>query len=95
MKIIGWIMLIVAVLIVVYNVATTVEDERNAAYNQRQMDEHPIITVLSDGENLRPIKNAYTFMPPYTGFEVTVIAGGLIGLGLVIYTHSRRGSGTT
>jgi len=58
MKVVGWIMIIVAGLIVLYNVLTTME-------NERQMNDHPWITVFSGGSNLAK--------PPYTGFVITVL----------------------
>ena len=73
-------MIIVAVLVIIYNVATTAD-------NQRQMNDHPFITVFSGGANLKP---AYTFAPPYTGFEVTIIAVGLIGIGIIVFAPSRE-----
>ena len=74
MKAFGWILTIVCVLIIIYNVATTRE-------NERMINDHPFITIFSGGENLKP---AYTFLPPYTGFEITVIAAGLIGIVIII-----------
>ena len=91
MKTLGAILLIVTVLIIIYNVATTAENKRIAEENVQQIQDHPWITMLSKGANLQDGKHAYTFMPPYTGFEITVIAGGLIGLGLTLFTPSRRG----
>jgi len=79
MKIIGWIMAIVAGLIILYNVTTSKE-------NERQMNEHPFVTLFSGGSNL---KQAYTFTPPYTGFEITVIAVGVIGAGIIMFAPSK------
>jgi hypothetical protein len=74
MKAFGWILTIVCALIIIYNVATTKE-------NERMIKDHPFITILSGGENLKP---AYTFLPPYSGFEITVIAAGVIGIVIII-----------
>ncbi|MEZ6132410.1 MAG: hypothetical protein R3C59_27415 [Planctomycetaceae bacterium] len=70
----GWIMTILAGLIVLYNVVQHHE-------NERQLNEQPFLTLLSGGENLKP---AYTFLPPYTGFEIVVLAVFFIGIVLVI-----------
>lgn len=75
MKVIGWIMAIVAGLIILYNVKTSME-------NERQLDDHPWITIFSGGANL---KESYTFRPPYTGFEITVITAGVIGVALIAF----------
>jgi hypothetical protein len=80
MKIIGWILVIVAGLTILYNVATNKE-------NEQQMNKHPWITLFSGGANL---KQAYTFTPPYTGFEITVIAAGIIGAGIIIFSPSKE-----
>jgi hypothetical protein len=79
MKGFGWIMAIVAGLIILYNVATTKE-------NERQVKEHPWSTLFSGGSNL---KRAYSFTPPYTGFEITVIAAGAIGVGIILFAPSK------
>lgn len=76
MRIIGWLMAIVAGLIILYNVITHKE-------NERQINEHPWITIFSGGENIKP---AYTFTPPFTGFEITVIAAGVVGVALIIFS---------
>jgi len=49
----GWIMVIVCALIILYNVA-------QSKYNEWQINEHPLVTLLSGGANLKP---AYTFTP--------------------------------
>ena len=74
-KVVGWVLAVGSGLIILYNVVQSHED-------QRQIEEHPFITILSGGENL---KGAYTFLPPYTGFEIVVIAVLVIGA-IMIYT---------
>lgn len=71
---VGWVLLIVAGLTILYNVVQTKQ-------NERQIEDHPWVTFFSGGSNL---KQAYTFMPPYTGFEATVIAAGVVG-GILIF----------
>ena len=80
MKIVGWIMAIIAGLIILYNVTTSKE-------NERQINEHPWITTFSGGSNLKP---AYTFTPPYTGFEITIFAVGAIGLSIIFFAPSKE-----
>lgn len=84
MKIIGWIMVIIVGLIIFYNVSQSHD-------NAKQIEEHPWTTILSSGENIKP---AYTFMPPYSAFELTVMAGGAIGVVLIICSMSRKKDGT-
>ncbi|MDT8392076.1 MAG: hypothetical protein RRC34_16360 [Lentisphaeria bacterium] len=74
-KIAGWIMVVIAGLIILANVV-------DSKYNVRQVEDHPWITLFSGGKNL---KECYTFKPPYTGFEITVIAAGVIGV-IMIFT---------
>ena len=78
----GWIMVIISVLIILYNVVQHQE-------NVRQVNEHPWITLFSGGANL---KQAYAFTPPYTGFEITVIAVGVIGA-IMIFTAKPKKEG--
>lgn len=73
-------MAIIAGLIILYNVSTTKE-------NERQINEHPWITLISGGSNLKP---AYSFTPPYTGFEITIIAVGAIGLSIIFFVPSKE-----
>lgn len=75
MRFIGWIMTIVAGIIILYNVTTHKE-------NEREFNEHPFFTLFSGGANLKP---AYTFTPPLTGFEITVIAAGVVGVALIVF----------
>jgi hypothetical protein len=84
MKIIGWIMVIIVGLIIFYNVSQSHE-------NAKQIEEHPWTTILSGGENIKP---AYTFMPPYSAFELTVMAGGVIGVVLIICGVARKKDGS-
>lgn len=67
---VGWIMMIVAGLIIVYNVSQHHD-------NEQQIADHPWITLFSGGQNL---KLAHTFTLPYTKFEIIVVAVGIIGI---------------
>ena len=49
----------------------------NYFYNRVQANTHPWITLFSGGSNLS--KYGYNFLPPWTGFEVTVLVIGAIG----------------
>lgn len=71
----GWVMIIVA--------ASTIGYYRiiAPAHNQRQLDDHPWMTLLAGGENL---EKQYTFTPPLTGFELAVY-GSLAAGGLMIF----------
>ena len=84
MKIIGWIMVIIVGLIIFYNVSQSHE-------NAKQIEENPWTTLLSGGENIKP---AYTFMPPYSPFELTVMAGGVIGVVLILCSRSSKKDGS-
>lgn len=84
MKVIGWIMVIVSGLIIIYNVATTNENKQIAALNEQKANADPWGTIFLGGANLIDSKPCYTFTPPYSGFELTVLAAGVIGLGIVI-----------
>jgi hypothetical protein len=81
-KSIGWLLVICSGLTIVYNVA-------QVHFNKQQVEEHPFATVLTGGENLKP---AYTFLPPYTGFEVVVITVLIVG-GIIIYNAKNKSSG--
>gem|GEM_PF-1699273 len=83
MRVVGWVLVVVAGAIILYNVSQT-------HYNRMQMKEHPWITIFSDGENLKP---AYTFRPPYTGFEIFTIAGGILGIVLIVKGAPRKPAG--
>ena len=71
MKILGGIMIAVAAAVIVYNLYLSRE-------NEKTMEESLITTLLTGGANLKP---AYTFTPPYTGFEIFIFAVG--GLGVI------------
>ena len=45
-------------------------------YNKEQINQHPWITIFSFGTNL---VHAFTFFPPYTSSEITVIIAGILG----------------
>ena len=73
---IGWIMVIVAGLIIGFNVVFA------PAYNRRQIEDHPLVTLFSDGENLQ---RAYTFMPPLTGFEIFIYLVLIAGVLMIFF----------
>ncbi|MBI5692017.1 MAG: hypothetical protein HZC55_18200 [Verrucomicrobia bacterium] len=77
-KLIGWAMILLSAGIILVNVLQSRE-------NARIREEHPIVTFLSGGSNLKP---AHTFLPPYSGFEVGIIVMGVIGLILVLLKTS-------
>lgn len=79
MKSIGWIMAILAGVIILRNVDATAENERKA-------NEQPWTTIFSGGSNL---KKAYSFTPPYSGFEMIVIGMGLVGVSIIIFAPSK------
>jgi hypothetical protein len=72
---IGFVVAAIAGLTILYNVSQT-------AYNHKQMNEAPVTTILSGGANL---SHAYSFAPPYTGFEITILAMLGIGVAMVIF----------
>ncbi len=74
-RVIGIVVTAVAGLTVLYNVVQT-------AYNQKQIEENALGTVLSGGANL---KHSYSFTPPYTGFEVVVLVALAIGVLMVVF----------
>ena len=78
-KLFGWFLVGCSGLTILYNVVQNHE-------NERQVNEHPFVTLFSGGENL---KHAYNFLPPYTGFETIVIAVLIIG-GIVIFTSAKQ-----
>ena len=75
MKKAGWILILIAASVVFYNVVIV------KVFNERQENEHPIVTLLSGGSNLKP---GYTFEPPYSGFEIFILAIGIGGIVLVV-----------
>lgn len=85
MKVLGWILAIIAGLTIFYNVWTSVENERIAAHNLTQIQDNFWVTLLSGGGTLQEGKPCYTFRPPYTGFEMTVMAAGVIGIALIVF----------
>lgn len=78
MKLLGFLMVLIAGIVIICNVITSNE-------NERTIQESPWTTLLSGGANL---KTCYTFTPPYTGFEVFIMAVG--GLGLVFLCLPRN-----
>lgn len=83
LRVVGWILVVIAGAIILYNVA-------NSRYNEQQMEDHPWITIFSGGANL---KEAYTFTPPYTGFEIVTIAGGILGIVLIVKGSPKKPTG--
>jgi len=79
-KITGWIMVMVAVAIIIYNVNESKE-------NEKKFVNDPFGTLLSGGKNL---SDAYSFTQPYSEFEVIVMAVGLIGLVLVFTAKGKE-----
>lgn len=73
-KTIGILMVLSSISIICYNLWAI-------EYNKNQLDNHLLYTVVNLGENL---KSAYTFTPPYTNFELTVIGVGIVGLILCV-----------
>jgi len=69
MKLFGFMLVLVAGMIMSVNVY------RNHQ-NQKEIENHPVKTVLSMGENLKP---AYTFTAPYSNFEITVMGTLVLG----------------
>lgn len=74
-RVIGFAVTAIAGLTVLYNVVQT-------AYNQKQIEENALGTFLSGGANL---KHSYSFTPPFTGFEVVVLAALVMGVVMVIF----------
>jgi hypothetical protein len=71
-RLMGFLVTAIAGLTILYNAS-------QSAYNQRQINEALVTTILSGGANL---SHAYTFTPPFTGFEITVMAA--LSLGVVM-----------
>lgn len=67
--------MVLAGLTILYNVV-------QSAYNQLDFEANPVFHLLTLGAT---IKRAYTFTPPFTGFEILVLAVLAIG-GLLIYS---------
>jgi hypothetical protein len=74
MKKAGWILIVISAVVIFYNVVIV----KN--YNEQQVNDHPIATLFSGGSNL---KQGYTFGPPYSGFEIFILAIGIGGIVLV------------
>ena len=55
----------------------------NCKVNEARVNNHPFETILSGGANLS--KAAYTFLPPWTGFEIFVLSTGALGAILMYY----------
>lgn len=72
---VGGVLVALAGLTILYNVA-------QAAYNRADIEANPVFHLLTLGST---IKGAYTFTPPFTGFEILVLAVLVIG-GFLEYT---------
>lgn len=81
MKKAGWLLILISAVVIFYNLVVV----RN--YNQQQVNDHPFVTLFSGGENL---KRGYTFRPPYSNFEIFILALGIGGVALVIIGSNRR-----
>lgn len=79
-RVIGIAVTAVAGLTVLYNVVQT-------AYNGKVIAANPWGTMLSGGANLQ---RAYTFTPPFTGFEFVVLVSLAIGVLMVIFGGSTK-----
>jgi len=79
-KITGWIMVVVAAAIIIYNVNESKEKVKKFVND-------PFGMLLSGGKNL---SDAYSFTQPYSEFEVIVMAAGLIGLVLVFTAKGKK-----
>ncbi len=75
MKTAGWILILISAAVIFYNVVIV------RGYNEQQTNDHPVVTLLSGGSNL---KESYSFEPPYSGFEIFIIALGIGGILLVV-----------
>ncbi len=74
-RLIGFVVTAVSGLTVLYNVVQT-------AYNQKQIEENALGTLLSGGANL---KHSYSFTPPFTGFEIVVLAVFAVGVLMIVF----------
>ena len=74
MKSAGWILALLAATVVFYNIVVVKH------FNEQQENEHPFAMFFSGGSIL---KRGYTFEPPYTGFEIFIIAMGVVGVVLI------------
>jgi hypothetical protein len=84
---IGRILFYGAIIVIIYN-------WWGCLYNKNQLNDHPWITIFSLGTNL---VDAFTFFPPYTRTELTVIIAGAAGFfmrkaGLPVDTKSGNNS---
>jgi hypothetical protein len=57
------------------------------AFNRQESEEHPFVTLLSGGANL---KRGYSFTPPFTGFEIMVLVCGIGGVVFVCVSSEKR-----
>lgn len=74
-RMIGFVITAITGLTVLYNVVQT-------AYNRQQIEDNTFVTIFSGGANL---KQAYSFTPPFTGFEIVVLALLCIGVLAIIF----------
>ena len=81
MKKAGWTSIAISVVVIIYNVVIVNH------YNNEQVANHPFITLLSGGANL---KDGYTFEPPYSAFEVFIMALGVAGVVILLISKDRN-----
>jgi hypothetical protein len=82
MKKAGWILILISAAVIFYNVVIV------KGYNNQQINDHPIATLFSGGSNL---KYEYTFTPPYSLFEIFILAMGIGGVVMVVIASNQRG----
>ena len=80
MKKIGFILIAIAVIVILYNTIIIPGQNENIAA------ESPFITIFSGGANL---KAHYTFCPPYTGFEIFIFVMMITG-GIMLFLPSKK-----
>ncbi len=80
MRILGLLFTIISGMTILVNLGTSAENEKIAR-------ESPFTTLLSGGSNL---KEAYTFAPPFTGFEVFILILGVLGIALMVFGGKKK-----
>ncbi len=77
-RIAGIVLTAISAVIIVYNVSQSIYNQQVIAAIQSQSG---WFGVAVSGQNLSP---AYTFTPPFTGFEIVVMLAGLVGVVMII-----------